>query len=62
MDGGGVHGKGAGIAHGTMTRVGATIEGSHPFMEGSRQVGGMTTGNIVGEDVHGTTSRSLTNS
>ena len=61
MVGGGVPGKGAGIAHGTMTQVGSTIKGSHPFMQGYRQVGGMTTGIIVGEDINGTTSEYLTN-
>jgi hypothetical protein len=30
-------------------------------MEGYRQVGGMTTEIIVGEDIHGTTSEYLTN-
>jgi len=30
-------------------------------MEGYRQVGGMTTGIIVGEDINGTTSEYLTN-
>jgi hypothetical protein len=61
MDGGGVRGKGAGIAHGTMTRVGSTTEGFHPFIQESRQVGGMTTGSIVGEDINGTTKGYLTN-
>ena len=61
MVGGGVRGKGAGIAHGTMTQVGPTIKGSHLFMEGYRQGGGMTTGIIGGKDIHGTTSEYLTN-
>src|SRR5659263_652984 len=60
MAGGGVCGKGDGIAHGAITGVGSTIKGSHPFMEGYREVGGMTTGIIVGEDSHGTTSGYLT--
>jgi hypothetical protein len=61
MVGGGVRGKGAGIAHGTITKVGSTIKGSHPFIQGYRQVGGMTTGIVVGEDINGTTGESLTN-
>ena len=56
MVGGGVRGKGAGIAHGAITQVGSTIKGSHPFMEGYRRVGGTTTGNVAGEDIHGTIS------
>jgi hypothetical protein len=58
--GGGVRGKGAGIARGTMTPVGPTTKGSHPFIEGYRRAGGMTTGIVAGEDIHGTTSGSLT--
>ena len=50
MVGGGVRGKGAGIARGTIIPVGPTIKGFHPFIEGYRQAGGMTTGIIVGED------------
>src|SRR5659263_659211 len=60
MAGGGVCGKGDGIAHGAITGVGSTIKGSHPFMEGYREVGGMTTGIIVGEESHGTICRSVT--
>jgi len=59
--GGGGHGKGAGIARGTMIQAGPTIKGSHPFIEEYRQVGGMTTGIITGEGIHGTTSGYLTN-
>jgi hypothetical protein len=62
MAGGGVHGKGAGIAHGTITQVGSTIEVSHHFIGMYRRVGGMTTELIVGEDSNGTTSVYLTNS
>jgi len=61
MAGGGVRGMGDGIAHGTITQVGSIIKGSHPFIQGYRQVGGMTTGIIVGEDINGTTSEYLTN-
>ena len=60
MVGGGARGKGAGIARGTMPLVGPTTKGSHPFIEGYRQVGGMTTGIIAGEDIHGTTNGYLT--
>jgi hypothetical protein len=43
-----------------MAQVGSTIKGSHPFIQGYRQVGGVTTGIIVGEDINGTTSGYLT--
>jgi hypothetical protein len=59
MAGGGVRGKGAGIAHGPITQVGSTIKGSHPFIQEYLQAGGMTTGTIVGEDINGTTSEYL---
>ena len=58
MVGGGVRGKGVGIAHGTTTRVGFTIKAYHLFIEGYHQVGEMTTGTIVGEVINGTTSQS----
>jgi hypothetical protein len=61
MVGGGVRGKGAGIVHGNMARVGSTIKAFHLFMQGSPPDGGMTTGSIVGEGIHGTTSEYLTN-
>ena len=61
MAGGGVHGKGAGIAHGNIAQVGSTIKAFHLFMQGYPQVGGMTTGSIIGEGIHGTTSEYLTN-
>jgi hypothetical protein len=61
MVGGGARGKGTGIARGTMTQVGFTIKGSHPFMLAYRPLGGMTTGIIVGEDINGTTSEYLSN-
>jgi hypothetical protein len=52
--GGGVRGKGGGIARGTIAQVGATIETFHLFIEKYHQVGGMTIGNIVGEVINGT--------
>jgi hypothetical protein len=61
MVGGGVRGKGDGIARVTIVQVGATIETFHLFIEGYPQDGGMTTGIIVGEDINGTTSEYLTN-
>ncbi|MCX5822077.1 MAG: hypothetical protein NTY86_00840 [Deltaproteobacteria bacterium] len=61
MVGGGARGKGDGIARGTIVQVGATIEAFHLFIGGYHQVGGMTTGIIVGEDMNGTTSEYLTN-
>jgi len=57
--GGGVHGKGDGIARGTIIQVGATIETFHLFMQGYPQVGGMTIGIIVGEGSSGTTNEYL---
>ena len=56
MAGGGGRGKGGGIARATMIPVGPTTKGSHPFIREYREVGGMTTGIIAGEDNHGTTS------
>jgi hypothetical protein len=61
MAGGGVRGKGAGIDQGIMTQVGPTIKVYHHFMPGYLQVGGMTIGIIVGEDIDGTTSEYLSN-
>jgi hypothetical protein len=61
MVGGGVCGKGDGIARGTIIQVGATIETFHLFIEGYHQVGGMTIGSIVGEDINGTTNEYPTN-
>ena len=60
MVGGGVRGKGTGIAPGTIIRAGPTIKGSPPFIRGYRPVGEMITGIIVGKDINGTTSESLT--
>ena len=53
--GGGVRGKGAGIARRTMIQVGATIKELHLFMGMCPRVGGMITGNIVGKGMNGTT-------
>jgi hypothetical protein len=61
MVGGGVRGKGDGIARGTIVQVGATIETFHLFIEGYPQAGGMTIGSIVGEGINGTTNEYLTN-
>ena len=61
MVGGGVRGKGDGIARGTIIQVGATIETFHLFIEGYHQVGGMTIGIIVGEGINGTTNEYPTN-
>ena len=57
MAGGGGRGKGGGIARATMIPVGPTTKGSHPFIETYRQVGGMTTGKIVGKGINGTTKQ-----
>ena len=62
MVGGGVRGKGAGIAHGTIAQVGVTIEAFHLFMYGYPQVGGLITGSIVGEGINGITSEYLISS
>jgi hypothetical protein len=57
--GGGVRGKGDGIVRRTIIQIGATIEASLLFMEGYPQVGGMTTGSIVGEGISGTINEFL---
>ncbi|SPD73484.1 hypothetical protein PITCH_A190060 [uncultured Desulfobacterium sp.] len=56
MAGGGVLGKGIGIAPGTIVQVGYTINKSHYFIGEYHQVGEITIENIVGEDIHGTTN------
>jgi hypothetical protein len=61
MGGGGVRGKDAGIAHGSIAQVGATIEAFHLFIEGYPQSGGMTTGSVAGEGINGTTNEYPTN-
>lgn len=62
MVGGGVRGKGAGIAHGIIAQVGFTIEASRLFIHVYHQVGGMITGSVVGEGTRGTTNEYLTSS
>ena len=59
--GGGVRGKDAGIARGTIIQVGATIETSHLFMHGYPQAGGITIGSIIGKGINGTINEYLTN-
>jgi hypothetical protein len=59
--GGGVCGKGDGIARGTTMQVGATIETFHPFIDGYHQVGGTTIGRIGGEGINGTINEYPTN-
>jgi hypothetical protein len=56
MVGGGVRGKGDGIARGTMVQVGATMKAFHLFIVRYHQVGGTTIGSIVGEGINGTTN------
>lgn len=62
MASGGVRGKAAGIARGTITRVGPTIKESRHFIGMYRRVGGMTTELVVGDDSNGITSEYLDNS
>jgi hypothetical protein len=54
--GGGVRGKGVGIARKTIVRVGSIIKTFPLFIERYPQAGGMTTGSIVGEGGNGTTN------
>jgi hypothetical protein len=54
--GGGVRGKGDGIARGTMIQVGATIEEFHLFTGRYHRGGGMTIGSVVGKGINGTTN------
>jgi len=61
MVGGGVRGKDAGIAHGTMTQVGSIIKALRRSIDRYPQVGGMTTGVIGGEGIRGITNEYLTN-
>jgi hypothetical protein len=56
MVGGGVRGKDAGIAHGTIAQVGATIMVFHLFMGEYRRDGEMTIETIVGKVKNGTTN------
>ena len=54
--GGGVRGKGDGIARGSMIQVGPTIEVFLLFTEGFHPVGGMTIGSVAGKGMNGTTN------
>ena len=54
--GGGVHGKGDGTARNIIIQVGATMKELHLFIEVYPHIGGMIIGNVVGEDISGTTS------
>jgi hypothetical protein len=56
---GGGHGRDAGIVHATMTQDGNTTGAFHLFMQGYLLAGGMIIESIVGEDITGTTSKSL---
>jgi len=56
MVGGGVRGKGAGIALGTIDRVGDTMRVFHLFTEGSLQGGETNIENVVGKDENGITN------
>lgn len=59
MVGGGVRGKGVGIAPGTIVQVGFTISTFHHFIGEYHQVGDITIENIVGEDIRGTINEYL---
>ncbi|MGA7826511.1 MAG: hypothetical protein WCA04_02560 [Geobacteraceae bacterium] len=56
---GGVRGKAAGTARGTITQVGSTIEEPRVFIHMYRQAGEIITGIIVGTDRNGTISEFL---
>ena len=60
MDGGGVHGKAAGIAHSIMTEAGGIITVSQVSILMLTRVGEGTTGDIIGMDTGGTIKGSLT--
>jgi len=62
MAGGGVRGKDAGIAHGTIAQVGDTIMVFHLFIEEYIQDGEMTTERIVGMAESGIINEYLTRS
>jgi len=59
MAGGGVHGKAAGIVHGTITPVGPAMAEPRIFIRMYRQAGGIITGIVVGTDGSGTISEYL---
>ena len=58
--GGGVRGKGAGIARGIIIQVGVTIKTFLLFIEKYHHIGGMTIVGINGKGINGTTSEYLT--
>jgi hypothetical protein len=58
--GGGVRGKGVGIALGIMIQAGVTINTLHLFMVKCLHIGGMTIGGINGKGINGTTNEYLT--
>ena len=58
--GGGVRGKGVGIALGIMIQVGVTINMRHLFIVKCLHIGGMTIGGINGKGTNGTTNEFLT--
>jgi len=60
MVGGGVRGKDVGIAHGTTTQVGITIEEFPSFIHEYTHAGEMTTGIVVGKGIGGTTNKYIT--
>jgi len=60
MVGGGVRGKDAGIGHGTIAQVGATMMVFHLFMEEYLQDGEMNIGSIVGKAENGIINEFLT--
>lgn len=59
--GGGVRGKGDGIARGSIIQAGANIKELHLFIEVYPQAGGTTTEMVVGKDSNGTTNEYPTN-
>lgn len=59
--GGGARGKAAGIAHGTITQVGPTMEEPRIFIDRYRQAGGIITGIVAGTDINGIISGFLRN-
>ena len=58
--GGGVRGKGVGIALGIIIQVGVTINTLHLFIVKCLHIGGMTIGGINGKGINGTTNEYLT--
>ena len=60
MVGGGVHGEDAGIVHGTIAPVGATMIAFHLFMEEYLQDGEMIIGSIAGKAENGIINGYLT--